>query len=104
MSMTFWKRFAWTAALVVTSLAMTACGDIYSRDDFVKAVMDKSEVEVSQKFGAPAAVYTRIPERVIWVYERETFDLGNENRRDPKTSVIFEERDGERRVTNVEFG
>lgn len=103
MVITYWKRVACAAVFAVTPLLMTACGDVYSRDEFVTAVMGKSEDTVSQKFGKPASVDASSPERVIWIYRRETFDLNNQNRRDSKTIVIFEEHDGERMVTKVEF-
>ena len=102
MSNTMWKRTFLAALLLSTSL-LTACGNTYSREDFTTGVMGKSEQEVTAKFGKPATVDESNPDHVMWTYTRETFDLTNQNRIDPKTTVIFERPGGARRVAKVEF-
>ena len=105
MSATLWKYILRGALVPILALALTACGDIYSREDFTKAVVGKSDDEVSKQFGKPGIVDTSNPKRVVWTYIRETFDLANQNKRDPKTMVIFEQQpDGKLVVTKVEFG
>ena len=103
MAYTFWRRGSCAAALVLATL-LTACADTYSRDDFTTAVVGKSEQEVTAKFGKPASIDDSGPDRTRWIYTRQTFDLGNQNRIDGKTMIIFEGPTGERHATKVEFG
>ena len=97
-----WKRALCAAALLL-STGLTACGNTYSRDDFTTGVIGKTENEVTTRFGKPASVDESNPDRVIWTYTRETFDLGNQNRIDSKTMVIFEGPAGSRHATKVDF-
>ena len=100
---TTWKRALCAAALLL-STGLTACGNTYSRDDFMKGVMGKTEQEVTTQYGKPKSVDESNPEHVVWTYTRETFDLGNQNRIDSKTMVIFEGPSGSRHVAKVDFG
>jgi hypothetical protein len=97
------NRFLLVAALLLSTLFATACGNTYSRDDFMTGVIGKSEQEVTAKFGKPLAVTEESPDRVTWIYARETFDLANQNRIDSKTTVIFEGTAGSRHATKVDF-
>jgi hypothetical protein len=97
------NRLFLSAALLLTALVTTACGNTYSRDEFTTGVIGKSEQEVTAKFGKPAAVSEESADRATWTYSRETFDLGNQNRIDSKTTVIFEGPSGTRHATKVDF-
>ena len=99
------KRILCAAALVFPLLTTAGCGEIYSREDFSQAVMSKSEPEVEKRLGKPFEIDAANPQRVIWTYKNETFDVQKQNARDAKTLVIFEKLpDGALRVTGVEFG
>jgi hypothetical protein len=107
MRTTGWKRVSCAAALTITVLMIAACGNIYSRTDFVGMVMNKSETEVLKQVGKPSTVdETSHPGEVIWTYTYETFNLENQNTRDAKTMVIFEHKGagGALQVARVEFG
>jgi hypothetical protein len=97
------NRLFLSAALLLVTLFTAACGNTYSRDDFTTGVIGKSEQEVTTKFGKPASVSEESPERATWTYTHETFDLGNQNRIDSKTTVIFEGPTGTRHATKVDF-
>ncbi len=94
-----------TTLLLAGALLLAACGDIHSRADFNTMVMNKSEEEVKSAAGKPAEIDNSNPDRVVWTYKLETFDVDNANKRDAKTMVIFERgAGGKLRVTNVQFG
>lgn len=98
------RRALSAAALVLPLLALPGCGDIYSRDDFTKGVLNQSTQDVEKVYGKPAEIDSHDPNRVIWIYTHETFDLQNQNSRDSKTMVIFEQQpDGKLKATKVEF-
>jgi|SoiMethySBSTD1v2_1073268.scaffolds.fasta_scaffold301357_2 hypothetical protein len=98
-----WKGTALAAALSLT-VALSACSDTYSRDDFTTAAIGKSEQEITAKFGKPSEVDESNPEHVVWVYKHETFNLQDQNKIDSKTMVIFEGAAGSRHVAKVDFG
>jgi hypothetical protein len=102
MHQTIWKRAFWAAVLLLTA-SLTACGNTYSRDDFTKGVLGKTEQEVTTTYGKPKSVDESNPDHVVWTYTRETFDLGNQNRIDSKTLVIFEGPAGSRHVAKVDY-
>jgi hypothetical protein len=97
------NRFFLVAAMLLSALFATACGNTYSRDDFTTGVIGKSEEEVIAKFGKALAVTEESPDHVTWIYSRETFDLANHNSIDSKTTVIFEGPAGKRYATKVDF-
>jgi hypothetical protein len=103
MSHPFRNRLFLVAALLLSALFATACGNTYSRDDFTTGVIGKSEQEVTAKFGKPVSVSEEGAERATWTYTHETFDMGNQNRIDSKTTVIFEGPAGTRHATKVDF-
>jgi hypothetical protein len=95
------------AVLLLIGVTLVAgCGNIYSRDDFTTAVIGKTEQEVIQQFGTPDSVDERNPDRVVWTYDRKTFDLGNANKIDSRTTVVFEHKgqDRQARATVLRFG
>lgn len=99
------RRALCAAALALPLLITAGCGDLYTRDDFTKAAMTRSEPEVQKQFGKPAEVDSQNPKRVVWVYRTTTFNIDKGNARDEKTLVIFEpDADGKLKVTGVEFG
>jgi hypothetical protein len=100
------KLYRWgRLLLIVAALAAAGCGQIFSREDLTTAVMGKSEQEVNQQLGKPDAVDDRNPEHVTWTYNHKTFDLGNQNKVDSKTMLLFEGGRGSasRHVTKVDF-
>ena len=102
MNFPFANRWLVAAALAATAL-LAACGNTYSRDDFTKAVVGKSEQEVTQAVGKPSSVQEGDAEHATWIYTHQTFDLSNQNRMDSTTSVIFEGPAGSRHATKVDF-
>jgi len=91
--------------LLAAALLLGACGDIHSRSDFNTMVMNKSEDEVKATAGKPAEIDNSNPDRVIWTYKLETFDVDNGNKRDDRTMLIFEKgAGGKLRVTNIQYG
>ena len=98
-------RLFGAAALVIATLALGGCGDIYGRSDFAGFVNGKSEQEVVKMVGKADAVDNSDPAHVTWIYKGKTFDYEHDNKRDAKALVIFE-RDsasGKLKVTKVEF-
>jgi outer membrane biogenesis lipoprotein LolB len=96
------NRFLIVAALVASAL-LAACGNTFSRDDFTKAVVGKSEQEVTTAVGKPSSVKETDAEHATWTYSHQTFDLNNQNRIDSTTTVIFEGPAGKRHATKVDF-
>lgn len=91
------------AAALAASALLAACGNTYSRDDFTKAVVGKSEKEVTAAVGKPSSVTETDANHATWTYSRQTFDLSNQNRMDSTTTVIFEGPAGNRHATKVDF-
>ena len=99
-------RFAVRSALVLVPLLLVSgCGNVYSREDFTKAVVGKSDEEVQQQFGKPDAVESSGAEKVTWVYNHKTFDLAHQNKMDAKTIVTLERLSdaGKSSATRVDF-
>ena len=84
---------------------MMGCGQIQGREEFTKAVMNKSEQEVTDAVGKPAAVDASNPARVRWTYNAVTYDIDKQNKRDDKSVVIFapSAEKGQLKVVGVEF-
>ncbi len=88
-SITKLKKLSIAAVLAVAGLSLGGCGDLYERADFATSVQGKSDAEVKKAVGKPASVDTSNPERVTWTYNSVTFNVGNANKRDAKTVVVF---------------
>lgn len=91
--------------LVIAMQFMAGCGEFFGRDDFTGYVMNKTEKEVVAKVGKPATVDDSSPERVVWTYKLITYDLGDHNKKDARTLVIFR-RDvpgGQLKAAEVKF-
>ena len=92
------------AAAMALAIALAACGDIVSRDDFTNFTKDKTSDEVAAKFGKPSATDESDPSRVIWTYHNVTFEPGASSKRDSNTVVVFKrETNGKLRVAEVQF-
>ena len=102
MNFPFANRWLIAAAFAASAL-LAACGNTFSRDDFTKAVVGKSEKEVTTAVGKPSSVQEGDAEHATWIYTHQTFDLNNQNRIDSTTSVTFEGPPGNRRATKVDF-
>jgi len=89
MSITQLKKISVAAFLVAASLSLGGCGDLYERTDFANNVQGKSDAEVRKAVGKPASVDASDPGRVTWTYHSTTFNIGNANKQDAKTIVVF---------------
>ena len=89
MSITQLKKISVAAFLVAASLSLGGCGELYERTDFANNVQGKSDAEVRKAVGKPASVDASDPGRVTWTYNATTFNVGNANKRDAKTIVVF---------------
>jgi|SRR3972149_3649177 len=83
------KKLSIAAVLAVAGLSLGGCGDLYERTDFANSVQGKSDAEVKKAVGKPASVDASDPGRVTWTYHSTTFDIGNANKQDTKTIVVF---------------
>jgi hypothetical protein len=92
------------AALALVIGSLTACGDIFSRDDFATMVKDKTSDEVVAKLGKPSATDERDPSHVAWIYHHVTFEAGATSKRDADTIVVFNRQaDGKLKVADVKY-
>jgi hypothetical protein len=100
----FTSRIAAVAAVALT-FAFAGCSEMLSRDDFAARVKDKSDTEVAQLVGKPAAVETPAPDQVTWTYKSKTFNIQEGNKFDTKTVVVFSKAgsDGKLKATDVKF-
>ncbi len=96
-------RTAGAAACAVAALALAGCGPVYERSDFLKEVQNKSEAEVQKALGKPDSIDASNPDRVVWTYKGESFDLANGNKRDSKEIVVFARVGDKLTVTDVQF-
>jgi hypothetical protein len=87
-------------------LALAGCQPVQTRDDFKGTVMNKTPTEVQDKVGKPAAVDETDPAKLVWIYREVTFDIGNNNKRDATTRVIFSRQEAPTTpsVIDVDFG
>ena len=83
------KKLSIAAGLAVAGLSLGGCGELYERTDFANSVQGKSDAEVKKAVGKPASVDASNPGRVTWTYNATTFNIGNANKRDAKTIVVF---------------
>ena len=85
-------------------LVLAGCGDIFGHEEFNKALMNKTEADVTTSIGKPVAVDSTNPARVIWTYNQLTYDIENQNKRDAKAQVIFAPGpDGKLKVAETKF-
>ena len=88
------------AALAAASIALAACSAGHTRGMFSGKVIGKTEAEIIDTYGQPAAVDRTDPDHPVLVYKAKTFDPDNANRIDPETAVFLaKEKDG-RMVAN----
>jgi hypothetical protein len=85
-------------------LGLAGCHPMQTRDDFKSAVMNKSPEEVQQALGKPDTVDESDPSRLVWIYNEATFNIANNNKRDPKARVIFSRQASKPSVVEVDFG
>jgi hypothetical protein len=90
------------AAVLAAGVMLAGCGEMYNRGDFEALVKNKSDKEVAARIGKPFATDENKPGQVRWTYTSRTFSIGNGNKRDAKTVVIFSRAsDGTLRATEV---
>lgn len=101
-SRTFLPRIA-TAALFGAVFALGGCSEMYSHDDFLARVKDKSEAEVVKEVGQPASVDKSNPARVTLTYTKRTFSTGSSVKIDNEAIVVLTPAgpDSPPRVTEV---
>ena len=82
------------AALAAAALSLAACGGGgHSRGMFAGKVMGKTEAEIIDTYGQPAAIES-IGDSKVLVYKTKTFDPDNSTRTDPETAVyLAQEKD-----------
>lgn len=90
-------------ALVAFALAACGGGRGYTRGIFHGMVVDKTEQEVVEKVGKPAAI-EKLGDGLRYTYSKKTFDPDNLNQIDERTFVDFEPRDGKLVAVDVSFG
>jgi hypothetical protein len=73
---------------VTLGVALSACSEMLSREDFAARVKDKSDKEVAQSIGKPAQVAENGP-NVTWIYNSRTFNVEERNKFDSKAVVVF---------------
>jgi hypothetical protein len=95
-----------SAIFIAIALVIAGCGQLQGRDEFTKAVMDKSEQEVISAIGKPANVDSSNPEHVVWTYHKATYDITNGNKEDESTMVIFTPNPatGKLKVVEIKYG
>lgn len=92
------------AALAAASLALAACtSGGYTRGMFNGYVVGKTEAEIVDRFGKPAAVDRTNPDAPVIVYKEKTFDPDNSNRTDPETLITLSKKDGALVATDVSY-
>jgi hypothetical protein len=76
-----------------------------SREDFSARVKDKSDAEVKQAIGKPAAIQETAPDQVTWTYNSRTFNVEERNKFDSKSVVVFSKAgaEGKLRAVDVRF-
>ena len=93
------------AALAAASISLAACGGGgHSRGMFTGKVMGKTEVEIIDQYGQPAAIERIDADNAILVYKAKTFDPDNENRTDPETAIhLAKGKDGRVIASDVSY-
>lgn len=86
-------------------VALSACSEMLSREDFAARVKDKSDAEVAKSVGKPAQVQTSDAGQVTWTYNSKTFNVEERNKFDSKSIVVFSKApsDGSLRAVDVKF-
>ena len=78
------------AALAAASLSLAACsGGGHSRGMFTGKVIGKTEAEIIDTYGQPAAIERIDADNAVLLYKAKTFDPDNANRTDPETAVYL---------------
>lgn len=89
------------AVLAAAAFSLAACqGGGHTRGMFSGNVMGKTEAEIIDKYGQPAAVERSDPENLVLVYKAKTFDPDNSNRTDAETLVYLAKTKEGRVVAN----
>ena len=86
-------------------LALSACSEMLSREDFAARVKDKSDAEVAKSIGKPTQVQESGADQVTWTYNSRTFNVEDRNKFDSKSIVVFSKTpsDGKLRAVDVKF-
>jgi hypothetical protein len=84
---------------------LSGCSELYSHEQFVTLVKDKSEMEVVDQIGRPASVDKSNPSRVTLTYTTRTYDIDKQNKFDAKAIVVLTpvSSGGALKVTDVQF-
>jgi hypothetical protein len=105
MLLTMRSKVAAVATAISLGVALAACSEMLSREDFAARVKDKSDAEVKKAVGTPAAVDESRPDQVTWTYNSRTFNIGENNKFDSKAVVVFSKAgsDGKLKAADVKF-
>jgi hypothetical protein len=90
------------AVALTLGVALSACSEMLSREDFAARVKDKTDVEVKQAVGKPAAIDDSKPDQVIWTYNSKTFNIEERNKFDSKSVVVFAKAGSEGKLKAVD--
>lgn len=92
------------AALAAVSLMLAACQAGHTRGMFSGNVIGKTQAEIVEKYGPPAAIDDSNAGYAVLVYKAKTFDPDNANRPDPETAVyLVKDKDGRLVANDVSY-
>lgn len=78
------------APAILLMCVLAACGgNGYTRGVFHGYVIDRTQEEITSKFGKPDSIDGSNPASPKWVYKGKTFDPENQNKSDNETILIF---------------
>jgi hypothetical protein len=99
------SKVAGVTAAIALGFALSGCSEMLSREDFTARVKDKTDVEVKQDIGKPAAIDETRPNEVTWTYNSRTYNIEERNKFDTKTVVVFSKAgsDGKLKAVDVRF-
>ena len=92
--------------LVASAIALSACkpGAGHTRGMFTGQVIGKTEAEIVDKYGQPAASDRNRPDMQVLTYKSVTFDPDNENKPDAETVIyVTKGKDGRMIASDILF-
>jgi len=99
-------RFLAVTFLVAGALALSACNRAsgHTRGMFTGQVIGKTEAEITEKYGRPAATERNQPDMQTLTYKAVTFDPDNENKPDAEAVIyLTKAKDGRVVASDILF-
>lgn len=85
-----WSRVAQCFAVMITILVLAGCGaSDYPRGQFSGYVIGKTEEQIIAQVGKPTEIDNSNPASPVWIYNKKTFDVDNNNKSDDKVLVFM---------------